>query len=596
MERSKKLKKYAYYILPLLLVLVIQCCFIARKEGYHMDELLSFELSNAEYNPWIVPTQPVGRLAKFIHEEIDGETLGETLSNLTDTVSDVLRNRRGSKLLQYQADVYEEPVWITAEQFEEYLTVNAKDRFNYFSVYFNVKDDNHPPVHFMLLHTVSSFFGNQIAPWIGCVINIGAILGCCLLFLYLGIFLQEKSLLPEGTGQFHGICACILYGASSGAIATALLIRMYGVMTFFCVALFYLHVKKYFESSFETKNKRLIAVTVLGFLTQYFFLFYCFGLAIVTFVLLIRNKRIQELKKYIRSMLLAAVIGVVLFPFSISDVFSSGRGVEALENLRSGFGDYAYRILAFGRILLTRDFGRPILGIAVILVLAVVFAIALLLRSRKDTDQETDKKTNKTAGEKDRNGKELILLLTVPLCGYFLLAAKVSPYLVDRYIMPLFPFTALLLTQLLCMVCYPFRRAGRYGILLPAILIGVVNVAAYDGEYLYQGYKDQLAIAEEYKELSCICLYDGVGYYENLLEFTEYDETLLLKLPELEQRQDTAALTQPSQIVVLRKVEVDEESALEALRTYGWEVENTLLSSDNSVYGDAVYLCGRATE
>lgn len=584
MDKIKNLKRNAYYIVPLLFVLVIQCCFVVRKEGYHMDELLSFELSNAEYNPWIVPTQPVGRLAKFIHEEVEGDTFRETLSNLTDTVADVINNRGNSKILQYQADVYDEPVWITSEQFKEYLTVNEKDSFNYFSVYFNVKDDNHPPVHFMLLHTISSLFRNKVAPFIGCIINIGAVLGCCLLFLSMGIFLEEKTLLPKGSGRLYGLCASILYGTSSGAIATSLLIRMYGVMTFFCVALFYIHIKKYFRDGFDRKNKLLITITILGFLTQYFFLFYCFGLAIVTVVLLIQYGRTKEVIKYILSMLLAAIIGVLVFPFSISDVLSSGRGVEALGNLLNGFGDYAYRLSSFGSILLIRCFGRPIYGISVILVLVIVLSITLFLRSKKNT------------GEKKKGKRSFLLLLIIPVCGYFLLAAKVSPYLVDRYIMPLFPFLALILTHALSVVCLQTQKTGKYLILLPAILIGIINVSSYDGEYLYQGYKDQLAIAEEYKELSCICLYDGYGYYYNLLEFTEYDETLLLKLPELEQRKDVSALTKSDKIVVLRKREVDEGNALDALRLYGWEVENILVSSDNSVYGDTVYLCVRNAE
>ena len=137
-----------------------------------MDELLSFELANARYNPWIVPTQPVGRLAKFVSEEIQGDSLGETVSHLKDTVTDVLQNRGDSKLLSYKADVYEEPVWITAGQFRDYVTVDGSDAFDYLSVYFNVKDDNHPPVHFMLLHTMSSVFQGTLSPWLGCGINL----------------------------------------------------------------------------------------------------------------------------------------------------------------------------------------------------------------------------------------------------------------------------------------------------------------------------------------------------------------------------------------------------------------------------------------
>lgn len=115
-EKRDKWKKILPELLAVILCLVLMGAGASRKEGYHMDELLSFELANAKYNPWIVPTQPEGRLAKFVDEEIEGDSAGETLENLKNTVTDVLRNRGNSKLLSYKADVYEEPVWITDRQ------------------------------------------------------------------------------------------------------------------------------------------------------------------------------------------------------------------------------------------------------------------------------------------------------------------------------------------------------------------------------------------------------------------------------------------------------------------------------------------------
>ena len=116
MDRQNRWKKILPELLAVILCLLLMGVGISRKEGYHMDELLSFELADARYNPWIVPTQPVGRLAKYVNEEIQGDSLGETVANLKDTVTDVLRNRGNSKLLSYKADVYEEPVWITDRQ------------------------------------------------------------------------------------------------------------------------------------------------------------------------------------------------------------------------------------------------------------------------------------------------------------------------------------------------------------------------------------------------------------------------------------------------------------------------------------------------
>ena len=45
----------------------------AGRKAITWTNFLSFELANARYNPWIVPTQPEGRLAKFVNEEIRGQ-------------------------------------------------------------------------------------------------------------------------------------------------------------------------------------------------------------------------------------------------------------------------------------------------------------------------------------------------------------------------------------------------------------------------------------------------------------------------------------------------------------------------------------------
>lgn len=572
-------KRNAVQAAALICVAVVLCCFVACKEGYHMDELLSFELANAQFNPWIVPTQPEGRLAKFVREEIRGDSLGETLGNLADTVQDLVENRGDSKLLQYRADVYPEPVWIDAERFRDYLTVGEDDGFNYLSVYFNVKDDNHPPLHFMLLHTMSSLFRGTVSPFVGCFLNILAILGCCACFFCLGSLLEDRGILPAGAGRMGGICACLLYGLSPGGIATALLIRMYGWMTFFCVALFYLHVKKWLEGSFDKRNRGLAAVTVCGFLTQYFFLFYCLVLAAVAAVSLAAGKRYRELKAYIRTMVVAAVIGVAVFPFSIQDVFASGRGEEALHNLGQGLSGYGERLAAFGGILMRGSFGSLLLGA----VLLICMALALwLVRTRKSG-----------AGTTEKREKVLWLMLLLPCAGYFLLAARMSPYLVDRYIMPLFPFAAMLLALFLVRAFGSLGPGRRYLMVLPALVLGILNVASYDGTYLYRGYERQLEVAAQYGELPCVCLYDGLGYYYNLVEFTRYERTLLLTAAELENRQETADLTEPEKIVVLKKAGVEEEQALGALARYGWQVESLLLPEGESVYGDTVYLCTR---
>lgn len=582
MSDTSRWKKILPELLAVILCLGVLCVGVSFKEGYHMDELLSFELADARYNPWIVPTQPEGRLAKFVREEIQGDSFGETLMNLKSTVTDVLKNRGSSKLLSYKADVYEEPAWITSGQFRDYVTVDGSDAFDYLSVYFNVKDDNHPPVHFMLLHTMSSLFPGTLSPWLGCTINLICVGITLWLLLRLGRQLSEIFGMEE-QGRLVGILAVLLYGLSTGALASVLLIRMYCLLSCLCVALLSMHVEKWKEHGFDRSNKGLIAITVLGFLTQYFFLFYCILLAAVTAAGLLCSKRMRELWIYIRSMVVAAVIGLVLFPFAIADVFSSGRGVEALDNLASGFAGYGARLLAFARILADRTAGDLLLGAGC----ATAVVLAVVLWYRRHRGQELSM---------SREVRGILRMLIIPVVGYYLLASRMSPYLVDRYVMPMFPMIALLFALLLCCLGKRLAKASGWkgrlvGIGLMALIIVVqgLRLASYDGEYLYRGYGQQEQLAEEYASLPCICVYAGVGYYENLPEFMHYDRTLLVTAKELAERKDVDSLRMLDRVVVLIKSGVEEETVSSALREkYGMEPEETLLSE--GVHGDNIYL------
>ncbi|MDR2044029.1 MAG: hypothetical protein LBQ15_06605 [Clostridium sp.] len=673
------LSRYLPQIAVLALVAGVLGTFVSQKEGYHMDELLSFELSNAEFTPWIVPTQPEGRLAKFVREELREDTWGGTWKNLWKTAADVWKNRGESSLFRYRADVFPEPVWIDRQQFSDYITVGKDDAFAYASVYFNVKDDNHPPLHFLLLHTVSSIFRGKAAPFPGCAVNLAAVLGCCILLMKLGILLDGEGGLGRGAGgigkrageigkgaggsgkeaggigagsgargffEKTGLLAALLYGLSSGAVATVLLIRMYGVMTFWCVALCYLHGKKWSRREFAVHNRGLIAVTVLGFWTQYFFLFYCFALAAVTVWQLAGRglggaERKKELWGYLRSMLIAAVVGVAGFPFAVADVFSSGRGTEAWGNLANGLQGYGTKLVSFGKLLWRGMFGAGVAapeatGLGMFsagcgwvlgaMVLAAGIAASLRTAGRRSfraASRGSFRASRRAAGrgirskravpaagrdEGDGAGRgetaapamgrgegsgagnaALVWMFVLPPLAYFLLAARMSPYLVDRYIMAVFPFALGSCAVILYKGAEAWIHKGGRLFLFGVSALCLGNVLGYDGEYLYRGYAEQEEAAAEHGRLPCVCIYEGVGYYENLLEFTCYEKTLLLKPEELEERQDTASLEALERAVVIVKDGVDEKRVRAVLEErYGWRAKERLVAE--SVHGDSVWL------
>lgn len=573
--------KYGIRILILMLSALFLCSFIARKEGYHMDEILAFELSNAEYNPWIVPTQPVGRLAKFMQEHINGESFTETLGNICFIVKDTLKNRGNSILAAYKADIYDAPVWISKESFQDYVQCDTDDAFNLFSVYFNVKDDNHPPLHFMLLHLMSSLFQGDITPWHGGVINLAAILGTLWLLGRIGDILFQK--------RSSTAALMILYGFSMGIVATVIWIRMYALLTLWTVWGLYLHLKKYtdkehgFYDAKEGSRTRkwicspaIFVVTLCSFWTQYFGLFFILPLALVTVLLLFRDKRLKEMWAYIRMMVLAAVIGVCVFPFSIADVLFSDRGTEAFSQWKNGLGEYRYRLSEFGSIL-----ARNTVGSVWILLLCTVvpllLAVAVWSKKREDIGIVWEK----------------LWLCGVPTLVYFLLAAKMSPFLVDRYIMAIFPLTLVVLVWIWDKACMVICGKKEYTaiVLFLSVLIVVFQAVEMKGQhpYLYTGYAQQLQLAEEYASYPLVCLYDGYEFYENVMEMERYEQTMLVKRSELQQMdEERTQVTKDGYVALIKYADAFSDSLKEIMDVFGGSEATLLYKSE--AFSDEIYL------
>lgn len=592
-------KEYGLRILIILLSILFLCTYISRKEGFHMDEILSFQLANAEYNPWILPTEPERRLARFMAEHIEGENVGETIANIGFIIKDTWNNRGNSILADYKAKVYEAPVWITRDMFRDYVQCDRDDDYNFVSVYYNAMDDNHPPLYFMLVHFMSSLFKGDISIWKGCFINLLAVAGTLWLLGLIGdiIFKRKGST----------VALMLLYGFSMGAVGTVLWVRMYGILSLWTVWLLYLHLRKYADTD-ETKRKGslgILIMTILSFWTQYFGLFFILPLAAVTVILLAKDKRTRELWAYIRTMITAAIIGICVYPFAISDVLFSQRGTEALGQWKNGIAEFIERITTFGDILGRNVVGSGWLLVLVILVPAVLIAGKLQKHNKRITAVadssalENDKieASVSTTGEKQIIAWRQFILFGVPAVVYFLLAAKMSPYYVDRYIMAIFPVTSILIVWLWDCLCGLFQKHGGAWkdctIVAVVLLLIVCQNLRMNGEheYLYTGYQDQLAIADAYAEYPCVCLYPGLSFYENVMEMECYAQTILVKSEELgAMDEERVAITQEGYIALIKYPgeENGKDQLMQVMQVFGGSEAELLYQG--GAHGDIIYL------
>ena len=512
------------------LSMLFLCFYIAKKEGFHVDEVLSFQVGNSEFTPWIMPAQPVGRLAKFVEEHIEGETIGETVKNIAFIAKDTFQNRGNSIVAAFKADVYETPVWISRDHFKEYLECDREDAFNLLSVYYNAKDDIHPPLYYMTVHLMCSLFQGEITVWHGCVINMVALAVTLWLLGCIGdmIFRRKSST----------IALMLLYAFSTGIIATALWVRMYALLTLWLVWLLYLHIRKvtgYRQDGFLRVNKSgrakwigsfgILIATLATFWTNYFGLFYLIPLAACTFFLLLKEKRTRECLAYVRTMVTAAVIGLGCFPFAVSDVFSSAFGSNVLSQLEDGITDYVYRLVKFGEIV-----GENVAGGTVFLLAAFLVPLTFAVYGRiKKTD--TKEKTN--VGGK----RWSVLLCVVPAIVFYLLDAKMSPHFVERYFMPVFPMVALLLVLAWERGLLHILQEKPYDVVCVALACALLIVQLphrdWKEDYFRTGYKEQLAIAKRYEEYPMVCMYAGYSLYENILELQMHEQSILVQEHEL---------------------------------------------------------------
>lgn len=266
--------KKANIILAVLIAvsLIISSVYMFTKQGYHEDELLTYNLANS------------------------------------------------SKQLNVDGG------WNTYDDFNEYLSVSPDDRFDYAQVYQNqIIDASHPPFYYALVHTVCSFFPSVFSKWLAYSINIFAMVGVLVLLFKIGKRVTGNNL--------YSLIATGVYALSIACITTTIYLRMYATLTFFVLAFLNMSLKLYDKkNTVNIKDCILLAVIVMfGVLTQYYFILFAGLIGLVFLVFKIKEKCVKDLVKYIVSALVGAGVALCIYPFIIANVLGGNRGLGSLE-------------------------------------------------------------------------------------------------------------------------------------------------------------------------------------------------------------------------------------------------------------------------
>lgn len=279
MSKNSLSNKTSYIILTVIILvsLALSTFFMFTKQGFHEDELLTYNLANSAHQ---------------------------------------LTTDGG---------------WNTKADFNDYLTVNPNDRFDVNLVIKNqIIDASHPPFYYFLVNTVCSFFPGVFSKWFAYSINAVAMTGILIMLFKIGKLVSKNN--------FHSLTAVGAYALSIACITTTIYLRMYATLTFFVLSFIYLTIKLY--NTVYTKDKpakpyidciMLFIVVLLGVLTQYYFILFAGLTGLVFLIFTLKNKEFSKLVRYIITALLAAAAAFAIYPYIISNVLGGNRGLGSLS-------------------------------------------------------------------------------------------------------------------------------------------------------------------------------------------------------------------------------------------------------------------------
>lgn len=510
----KRLRKVFFVVLLLQLVNVF--IWAGTKEGYYIDELWSYGLANSYYEPFL--------------NEIEGHD-----------------------------NNWHEPAY-----YQSYLVVDEGEAFRYLSVYDNQVNDVHPPLFYILLHTICSAFPGVFSKWFGIGLNI--------LFYVAAMWVLWKiGQQMFGEESISSMLPVLVYGFSLGVLNTVLYVRMYMMLVFFALLFVYLSLLWLKKQKGYALLIGLFVTTAAGFLTQYFFVIFIFFVAAALVLWQMIFRKIKEALQYSIAVGVGLAVAVGIFPASIMHVFHGDKGNEVLSQAKGALVQFAGKLMDYVRVVSSEVLGMRQLWWIVLagLVIGLLITMIGLLRAWKEKDELSDCVP--------------FGILVGAVAGYFVVVVKIAPEVTSRYQCLSYPFFILIL-------CYLVVKASDYLRIkwlswsVAALCILSFGIQYPEGmSYLYADTQRQLeAFAEKYSEVP--------GYY---VTKEAYDHLVINDCLMLQQQKNTfvvdatdeetllqLASQQPDEVIVYFCVYYVDKQLPEIMELWEYSSAKEVLATD----------------
>lgn len=328
--------------------------------------------------------------------------------------------------IQQNEDFYN--TWHNKEYYEDYLSVNDNEKNNFLPVYENQKNDVHPPLYYLFLRIAMQFNIGSFSKWPGIILNI-------IIYLFITIFMYlilRKLFAKSENSQIKSAFFALISSLTLASINNAIYIRMYALSSLNILITTYLHLKLAEKKGNNYKLLVAIGISALvGSLTHYYYLFYLAMLFIMFVIKYLKEKEYKELAKYIITMIIAGILSLIIFPYSIKHMFFGYRGKGAINSLLN-ISEFFIKICQYILIINVYAFNN-------ILFILVVFILGIIIYKKIKKIKLIEK-------------NKYIKYILYPTIFYFLLVAMSAPWIELRYMMPICSIIFILIMYLLIML------------------------------------------------------------------------------------------------------------------------------------------------
>ena len=403
--------------------------------------------------------------------------------------------------------------WQTPDAIREYMTVQPEEAFRFGATYRNSEHDLNPPLYYLIIHFICSFFPNQYSPWYAFSVNIVALIATF-------IFLYMLSALCFRGNRFMPFVVVLFYAVCRGSDATFVFMRMYAMMTALTVANLYYQVRVLQHEGKGLWKPALgsFITCYLGFMTHSFFP--VVG-GIATFMVclwFLCTKQIKKCFAYGGVMLGSLALYALTFPKGITHVFAAGDAAQtagATYPFRTQFmtllSATSWHILGTG-FSIFKDYGHIYATVALVALIALAVPLCFLFRNETWFKRFVSGIKNFCISfiKEKKLWKTFDYPFVLVLCvfiTYLVVGSKVINAAImgapgARYVFCLFPLGALLVTMAVYFVFSHIKPVKHFAVLPSAVLAMLPAINAFvmvNNVFLFSGIENYVDGYELYR-------------------------------------------------------------------------------------------------